>query len=199
MNDEPEGINSICCRGNSTMNIPNLLTLLRIILSPVIVILLIQGSFLKALIVFIVAGITDALDGFLARVLHQQTVLGAYLDPIADKALLASSFITLSVLHIIPGWLTVIVISRDFIILLGISVLSIMSIPVKIRPLFVSRVTTALQLITVLSALATRCIPGNAYELWLLAIYWATALFTIISGLRYLARGVALINSAGKE
>ena len=87
------------------MNIPNLLTLLRIILSPVIVILLIQGSFFKALIVFIVAGITDALDGFLARVLHQQTVLGAYLDPIADKALLASSFVTLSVLHIIPGWL----------------------------------------------------------------------------------------------
>ena len=112
------------------MNVPNLLTLLRIILSPVIVILLIQGAFFKALIVFIVAGITDALDGFLARVLHQQTVLGAYLDPIADKALLASSFITLSVLHIIPGWLTVIVISRDFIILLGISVLSIMSIPV---------------------------------------------------------------------
>ncbi len=80
------------------------------------------------------AGLSDALDGFLARILHQQTVLGAYLDPIADKALLASSFITLSVLHIIPGWLTVIVISRDFIILLGISVLSIMSIPVKIRP-----------------------------------------------------------------
>jgi cardiolipin synthase len=181
------------------MNIPNLLTLLRIILSPVIVILLIQGSFFKALIAFIVAGITDALDGFLARVLHQQTVLGAYLDPIADKALLASSFITLSILHIIPGWLTVIVISRDFIILLGISVLSIMSIPVKIRPLFVSRVTTTLQLITVLSALSTRCIPGNVYELWLSAIYWVTALFTIISGVSYMARGVALINRAGKE
>ncbi|MEK6654814.1 MAG: CDP-alcohol phosphatidyltransferase family protein, partial [Thermodesulfobacteriota bacterium] len=116
------------------MNIPNLLTLLRIIMVPVIVILLIQGSFLKALIVFIAASLTDALDGFLARVLHQQTVLGSYLDPIADKALLASSFVTLSVLHIIPGWLTVIVISRDFIILLGISVFSIMSITVEIRP-----------------------------------------------------------------
>jgi cardiolipin synthase len=181
------------------MNIPNLLTLLRIILVPIIVILLIQGSFFKALMVFLVAGISDALDGFLARVLHQQTVLGAYLDPIADKALLASSFITLSILHIIPGWLTVIVISRDFIILLGISVLSMMSIPVKIRPVFVSRVTTTLQLITVLMALSARCLPGNFNELWLLAIYWVTALFTIISGLNYMAKGVALINRTGKE
>jgi cardiolipin synthase (CMP-forming) len=181
------------------MNIPNLLTLLRIILSPLIVILLIQGAFFKALIAFMVAGITDALDGFLARVLHQQTILGAYLDPIADKALLASSFITLSVLHIIPGWLTVIVISRDFIILLGISVLSMMSIPVQIRPVFVSRVTTTLQLITVLMALSTRCVPGYFNEYWLLAIYWLTTLFTIISGLHYMARGVALINPARKE
>jgi cardiolipin synthase len=181
------------------MNIPNLLTLLRIILVPIIVIFLIQGSFVKALMVFLVAGISDALDGFLARVLHQQTVLGAYLDPIADKALLASSFITLSVLHIIPGWLTVIVISRDFIILLGISVLSMMSIPVQIRPVFVSRVTTALQLVTVLMALSTRCLPGNFNELWLLAIYWVTALFTIISGLNYMVRGLTLINRAGKE
>jgi cardiolipin synthase (CMP-forming) len=181
------------------MNIPNLLTLLRIILVPLIVIFLIQGSFVKALIVFIVAGISDALDGFLARVLHQQTILGAYLDPVADKALLASSFITLSVLHIIPGWLTVIVISRDFIILLGISVLSIMSISVQIRPLFVSRVTTALQLITVLMALSGRCLPGGFNGLWMQAIYWLTALFTIISGLHYMARGVALINSSAKK
>src|SRR4030042_912450 len=157
------------------MNIPNLLTLLRIILSPVIVILLIQGAFCKALIVFIVAGITDALDGFLARVLNQQTVLGAYLDPIADKGLLASSFITLSVLHIIPGWLTVIVISRDFIILLGISVLSIMSISVEIRPAFISKITTTLQLVTVLLSLSALGLPGGIREIWLLPLYVETA------------------------
>jgi cardiolipin synthase (CMP-forming) len=181
------------------MNIPNLLTFLRIILVPVIVILLIQGSFFKAFIVFIVASISDALDGFLARVLHQQTVLGAYLDPIADKALLASSFVTLSVLHIIPGWLTVIVISRDFIILLGIAVLSTMSIAVQIRPLFVSRITTALQLITVLMALSTRSLSDGFDAWWPMSIYWLTALFTIISGLCYMVRGVALINSSAKK
>ena len=181
------------------MNIPNLITLLRIILVPVIVILLIQGSFLKALIVFIVAGLSDALDGFLARVLKQQTVLGAYLDPIADKALLASSFVTLSVLHIIPSWLAVIVISRDFIILLGISVLSIMSISVEIRPTFISKVTTALQLITVLLALSVRCLPWAINGIWLLALYWVTAFFTIVSGLNYMARGMELINHDTKK
>jgi cardiolipin synthase len=181
------------------MNIPNLLTLLRIILVPVIVILLIQGSFLKALAVFIVAGLTDILDGFLARILKQQTVLGAYLDPIADKALLASSFVTLSILHVIPGWLAVIVISRDFIILLGISVLSILSITVEIRPAFVSKVTTALQLITILGSLAGKSFPGTLDEMWILALYWATSFFTIISGLNYMARGVKLINSGTKR
>jgi cardiolipin synthase len=181
------------------MNIPNLITLLRIILVPIIVILLIQGSFLKALIVFVVAALSDALDGFLARVLRQQTVLGAYLDPIADKALLASSFLTLSILHIIPSWLAVIVISRDFIILLGISVLSILSISVEIRPTFISKVTTALQLITVLLALSLQCLTGGVNGIWSLAIYWATAFFTIISGLNYMARGMELMNHGTKK
>jgi cardiolipin synthase len=181
------------------MNIPNLITLLRIILVPIIVILLIQGFFLKALIVFVVAGLSDALDGFLARVLHQQTALGAYLDPIADKALLASSFLTLSILHIIPSWLAVIVISRDFIILLGISVLSIMSISVEIRPTFISKVTTALQLITVLLALSLQCLPCYVNGIWSLVIYWVTAFFTIISGLNYMARGMELMNHDTKK
>lgn len=181
------------------MNIPNLITLLRIILVPIVVILLIQGFFLKALFVFVIAGLSDALDGFLARVLRQQTVLGAYLDPIADKALLASSFVTLSILHIIPSWLAVIVISRDFIILLGISVLSIMSISVEIRPTFISKVTTALQLITVLMALSLRSLPYAVNGIWPLALYWVTALFTIVSGLNYMARGMELINHDTKK
>jgi cardiolipin synthase len=181
------------------MNIPNLLTLLRLLLVPVMVILLIQGLFFKALVVFVAAGISDALDGFLARVLHQQTDLGAYLDPIADKALLASAFVTLSVLHIIPGWLTVLVISRDFIILLGIMVLYIMSVSVQIRPAFISKITTAVQLITVLIALTARALPGVCDSLWLMPLYWLTAFFTVVSGLHYIARGLKLINHDGKK
>jgi cardiolipin synthase len=181
------------------MNIPNLLTLLRIILVPIVVIFLIQGSFTKAMITFVAAALTDALDGFLARTLGQQTVLGAYLDPIADKALLASSFVTLSVLRVIPGWLTVIVISRDIIILLGILVLTMMSIEVKIRPTAVSKITTAMQLATVLMVLSDRCFPGYIHEIWLMGLFWLTAFFTIISGLDYIMRGQKLINQDTKK
>jgi cardiolipin synthase len=181
------------------MNIPNLLTLLRIVLVPVIVIFLIQGLFFKALLIFGIAALTDVLDGFLARVLHQQTALGAYLDPIADKALLASSFVTLSILQDIPGWLAVIVISRDIIILVGIAVLTIMSISVAIRPTFVSKITTALQLGTVLMVLIDRSNAGLFGEFFHTVLFWLTALFTVVSGLDYMLRGQRLINQDAKK
>jgi len=174
------------------MNIPNLLTLLRILLVPVTVIFLMQGNFTKALIVLVISGITDALDGFLARILNQQTVLGAYLDPIADKALLASCFVTLSIKGIIPGWFTVIVISRDLIILIGIAIMSIMSIPYKISPSFISKITTALQLFTLVFFLLFRIFPGLINYVWLLVLQWFTVLFTVISGLNYMLTGIRL-------
>lgn len=168
------------------MNIPNFLTLIRIILIPVIVIFLIQGAFVKALIVLVLSAVTDALDGFFARILKQQTVLGAYLDPIADKALIASCFLTLSIEGYIPVWLTVIVISRDFIILVGIVVLSILTVPLKIRPAFISKVTTALQLIAVIMTLLFKILPGLFEYWWLIAVHMTTAFFTVVSGLNYM-------------
>jgi cardiolipin synthase len=176
------------------MNIPNLLTLLRIILVPVIVIFLMDGAFFKALVIFIVACITDGLDGFLARVLNQKTVLGSHLDPLADKALIVTSFITLSILNVIPSWLTVIVISRDFIILLGISVLSLMSISFEVKPAFVSKITTVFQFMTVFLVLVFKKIPDYVNPEILTVIYWSTALLTVISGFNYIARGIRLIN-----
>ena len=131
------------------MNIPNLLTVLRIVLVPVIVILLIQGQFAKALVCFVIAGVTDGLDGLLARILNQQTVVGAYLDPVADKALVISMFATLAIVGVIPAWLAVVVISRDCIILGGILVLTLMSVSLEIKPSFVSKINTMLQLLTV--------------------------------------------------
>jgi cardiolipin synthase len=176
------------------MNIPNLLTLLRIILVPVIVILLMRESFLFALILFVAAGITDGLDGFLARILKQQTVLGSYLDPLADKALIATSFITLSILGLIPGWLAVIVISRDFIILFGFTILTLMSVSFEISPTYVSKATTVLQIITIFLVLCFRsmefCIDYRLIE----PMFWLTAIATIISGLYYIYIGIRLIN-----
>lgn len=178
------------------MNIPNFLSLLRIILVPVVVIFLIQGSYSKALVAFIIAGITDALDGALARILDCQTVLGSYLDPIADKLLLTVSFVTLSILGIIPSWLTVIVISRDFIIMLGIAMLSMMAIPYVIKPAFIGKVTTAMQIGTIFLALLFQAISHDLSYDWIIILCWLTGLFTIASGMVYIIRGVKFINNA---
>ncbi|MEA1899712.1 MAG: CDP-alcohol phosphatidyltransferase family protein, partial [Thermodesulfobacteriota bacterium] len=101
-----------------TINIPNILTVIRILLTPLFVIFLLRNLFSFALLVFTIAAISDALDGLFARYFNQHTALGAYLDPIADKLLLTSAFVSLAILKIVPGWLTVIVISRDILILL---------------------------------------------------------------------------------
>lgn len=180
------------------MNIPNLLTLLRILLVPLIVIFLIDGEYLKALITFFISGITDALDGFLARLLHQKTILGAYLDPIADKALLITCFLTLSIEGIIPGWLTVVVISRDVIILTGTFILFMMSVSFEIKPILISKITTALQIITVLLVLVLKSLPGSFDYSWILFLYWMTAIFTIVSGLKYISVGMRHHNHASE-
>lgn len=178
------------------MNLPNSLTVLRIILVPVIIICLIQGQYLNALVLFVVAGITDALDGFFARVLEQKSVLGSYLDPLADKALIASSFITLSIIGDMPAWLTVIVISRDFIILLGILVLTLLSVTFEVRPTGISKLTTAFQLFAVLMTLLFASFPLHLDKGCIFVVYWCTALLTVASGFIYILRGLRMLNSA---
>ncbi len=178
------------------MNLPNFLTVLRIILVPVIVICLIQGLFKDALIIFVCAGITDALDGFFARVLKQKSVLGSYLDPLADKALIATTFIALAIIGAIPAWLTVIVISRDFIILIGITVLALLSIPFEVSPVMVSKITTTFQLLSVFLSLSSASFPLLLDRELLGIVYWVTAALTVISGFVYLRRGILYINSA---
>ena len=103
---------------------------------------------------------------------------------------------TLSIKGIIPGWLTVIVISRDCIILAGIAVLSLMSIPYEIRPAFISKMTTAIQLMTVLFALMFQILPAAFDYQWMMFLHWLTAFFTIVSGLNYMFRRVKLGNAS---
>ena len=177
------------------MNIPNFLSLLRVILVPVIVIFLIQESYAKALIVFVIAGLTDALDGAVARLLNKQTKLGSFLDPLADKILLSTSFIALAIFGLIPSWLAVIVISRDFMILLGIMILYMMSVTYEIKPVFVSKVTTTLQIATVFFALLLKTYTFDVISYnWIIILSWLTASFTIISGLIYIIKGIKFIN-----
>jgi len=181
------------------VNLPNFLSLFRIILVPVTIVYLIDGSYITALVIFSLAGITDALDGFLARVLHQKTLLGAYLDPLADKALLTACFITLSILQVIPSWLTAIIVTRDFIILFGICVLFMVSGSLEIRPAFISKITTALQLLTVFLALIYKSLGGDGPHPLLYVQYWLTAGFTVISGANYVFTGIKAINHNGPQ
>lgn len=179
------------------MNIPNTLTLLRIVLTPVMVILILYKEFRLALIVFTVAGVTDALDGFLARALKQKTMAGRILDPLADKMLLVSSYITLSMTGIIPAWLTVIVISRDFIILTGVSLLFMFREGVEIAPSFISKFTTLSQLISIFLALVDM---QTSVVCWLAGpVFKVTAAVTVISGVHYMYTGFNILTSERKE
>jgi cardiolipin synthase len=166
------------------MTIPNLITCLRIILAPVFIIYLIQDEFLPALVVFIVAGISDGADGLIARVFNQKSRIGSFLDPLADKILLVAAFVTLAVRGYVPAWLTVLAISRDILILLGVLILFLSKGDLAIRPSFLSKATTCLQLLTVFVVLSAGYIgffTKISHYLFLL-----TGLFTIMSGLHYM-------------
>lgn len=168
------------------MNLPNLLTIFRILLVPIFIIFVIQNDLWMALVIFIMAGITDGLDGLLARVLNQRTVIGSYLDPIADKMLLISAYISLTIKGMLPGWLSVIVVSRDIIILAGIAVISLMGKGLDIHPSLSSKMTTVFQILTII---ITLCAFKKYPAAWN-GFVAATAAFTVFSGLQYMYRGI---------
>lgn len=173
------------------MSLPNALTLIRILLIPLFVIFLISKSFHSAFITFVVAGITDGLDGFVARIWNQRTDLGSYLDPIADKLLLASAFVTLAILRIIPSWLTVIVLSRDMLIALGFWVLTMTNHKPMVKPRFTSKITTVFQILTVIWALLS--VLHWRTEFLFPIFIKLTAFFTILSGVHYIYIGNKLL------
>jgi cardiolipin synthase len=174
------------------MNLPNILTLTRVLMIPFFVIFIINKHFGWALITFLIAGITDGIDGLLARITHQRTELGAYLDPIADKLLLFSAFITLAIVEIIPSWLVVIVITRDIIILVGFLVMLLTNYHPKINPSLLSKMTTVFQIITIVLVLMAGYHPAFR-QLSIVAVY-GTAIITILSGSHYIYLGTRILN-----
>jgi cardiolipin synthase len=176
------------------MNIPNSLTLLRILLVPVFIGFMTYGAYGVALLVLLVAGLTDAIDGLLARRWNQQTRLGAVLDPLADKLLLTSGFITLSTLHLIPSWLVILVVSRDVILLLGTAVAHVTGISIDVAPTFWGKGTTALQLSYVLLVILLTWLDLGLSLLTPLLV--ATVGFTLASGLHYVYRGYKCSSAA---
>ena len=167
------------------MTIPNLITSLRIILVPILIIYIIHDRLLSALFVFVLAGLSDGADGLIARLFDQKSKLGAYMDPLADKFLLIAAFITLAMRGLLPPWLTVIVISRDILILLGVLILFLNRIEVTIRPSILSKMNTCVQPATVFVVLS----KNNFSFLGPIAhyVFWFTGVLTISSGLHYMS------------
>lgn len=164
---------------------PNQLTLLRMVFVPFIVIHLVDGHYRWALILFIVAGFSDGLDGLLARRLHQQTLLGQYLDPIADKLLLSTLFLILSILHKIPWKFTVLVFSRDISILAASAVLFAIAGLRDFRPSIFGKANTFSQIGAVFFVLLLQVYTVKWVWIARTEFLRATFIFTIVSALHY--------------
>jgi cardiolipin synthase len=164
---------------------PNQLTLLRMIFLPFIVINLVKHDFKWALALFILAGMSDGLDGLLARTLHQQTVLGQYLDPIADKLLMSTMFVVLSIERIIPWKYTVLVFSRDISILLVSGVLFMIAGLRDFRPSIFGKANTFAQVSAIFFALLLLVFPFGWVWIARTVFLRATFIFTIVSAVHY--------------
>jgi cardiolipin synthase len=173
------------------MNLPNYITLVRIVLIPFFVNLMIYGYYRSALLVFTVACVTDALDGMIARLTGQITELGAFLDPMADKLLIISAFVTLVLKSMLPVWLVIVVVSRDVILVLGAVAIYFTGHRFTARPSLIGKATTVLQLVTVTLALVLTNYGAGSGQM--AALHMTTAAFTLASGIQYVTRGTRIV------
>jgi cardiolipin synthase (CMP-forming) len=146
--------------GIAILNLPNLITIGRILLVPVIVWAIGSGQMQIAFLVFLIAGVSDAVDGFLAKRLSMTSDLGAHLDPLADKALIVSIYVALGITEAIPRWLVILVVSRDILIVGGVMLAWFVGKPMRVKPVLVSKLNTAAQIV-----LACLVLGSLAFEL----------------------------------
>ena len=168
-------------------NIPNLITLLRLLLVPVAVVMIAAHAWGWAFAAFAIAGVSDGLDGYIARRFDVRSELGAYLDALADKALLMSIFIALAVAQVLPVWIAILVVSRDLMIVGAVIVSWVLDKPVQIRPLWISKFNTAAQIAfagTALGAMAFGLMQG----VWFEPMLYAVTALTLASTAAYLAQ-----------
>ncbi len=185
-------------RAGSPLSIPNLITLGRILLVPIVVWAIWSGAMWAAFVLFLAAGVSDAVDGYLAKRFNMTTVLGAYLDPLADKALIVSIYVTLGIQAVIPGWLVILVVSRD-IMIVGAVVLSwLVGSPVKVKPLLVSKLNTVAQIAFACVVLGSLGFGIEAHTLTLVLMGLVAAL-TLLSVAAYVAEWIRHMNSAAAK
>ncbi len=167
------------------MTIPNLITIGRFILVPLVIMMIVQGNWGIAFALFVMAGVSDAVDGFIARRFDMRSELGAYMDPVADKALLVSIYVTLAITGIIPAWVAILVVSRDLMIVAAVILSWIIDNPVEIRPFKISKLNTAAQIAFAAMLLAAKSF-GFALGFWSDFSLLVVAALTVASAAAYL-------------
>jgi len=182
--------------GLAFLSIPNLITLARIILVPIVVWAITSGEMLVAFALFLAAGITDAVDGFLAKRFHMVSELGAYLDPLADKALIVSIYVALGIAGALAIPLVILVVSRDIMIISGFMLSWLVGKPMPIRPLPVSKVNTVAQILLATLVLAEHGFGFDA-KLIVTVVAGLVAVLTLLSIAFYLAEWLRHMNSFG--
>jgi cardiolipin synthase (CMP-forming) len=190
------------------VTLPNALTVFRMALIPIFVSLLFYQRFVLALVVFVVAGVTDGLDGLLARRFDQQSQLGTILDPIADKLMLVTAFVVLSMRAVfpqplpkhlpIPFWVTVSVISRDVFIIVGAAAINIMTGFRGFRPSFLGKASTAVQIVAIAAIIFAARVPhGSGY--YLPTVYITVCMLAVLSGIHYVFFVSKLMNEDRRQ
>ena len=174
-------------------NLPNAISVVRLLLAPLSVWLVMKGHLEAAFWVFLGAGVSDAIDGYLARLLNAETVLGQYLDPIADKLLLVSMFVSLGVTGHIAGWLVVLAVSRDVMILGWVLLANFLGARIKVRPIFPSKLNTAVQIAFVAFILFRSGLgfEGDIPVMVVEMISYAVGAVTLASWLAYVPVGLS--------
>jgi cardiolipin synthase len=171
------------------VTLPNFITASRIVLTPFVVLAVLAGNCTRALVLCLIAGFSDGLDGFLARRFDVQSRLGAYLDPVADKLLLTAVYASLGVSHIAPWWLVALVIGRDVFILAMVATAFLFTPYREFPPSIAGKISTCVQILTALVLLAVCAFEARWAHSIVVALLWVTAAATICSGADYAVRG----------
>jgi len=170
-------------------SLPNLISLGRLVLVPIIVALIIQPEWGLAFTLFLVAGVSDGIDGWLAKRFDLRSELGAYLDPLADKALLVSIYVSLAIVGVLPATIAILVVSRDVMIVGAVMISWLLDKPVAIKPLLVSKLNTLAQI-----SLAASVLAAKAFDfplgLWFTVLLYVVAALTLASAAAYLRQWV---------
>jgi cardiolipin synthase len=190
MPPERQGLNSVWMP--AWLNLPNLFTLSRLVLTPFVITAILDGRHGMALALFAIAGFTDFLDGYAARRMKLATQAGAYFDPIADKCLLSGVFLALAVAKIVPGWAVAIILGRDLAILAGSCIVLLLTTVRGLPPSIWGKWSTFIQILTAVTWMARNAAPGPVLDSLSVLMLWPCLGLTIYSGLDYAWRGIRI-------